>query len=176
MPPGVWGIIITAPGTASGCIFILDKPLSTARTDLGAVPPWCCLGVHRSYQNSWRSPLPGYQRGRVRDQLLYGLEGSNINGWSIACGSSLKFKGRRLQATSGKRQASSLTNIIKGSYRRDGYKESITDYRRQPKQTFKDAWMVDRFTSQRMQNRQQATAGEGLSLLRLLRHERLLCF
>ena len=45
--------------------------------------------------------LPGLT-GRVRDQRQ-GRGNSELTAyWSIACGSSLKFKGRRLQATSGK--------------------------------------------------------------------------
>ena len=74
------------------------------------------------------------------------------------------------QAASCKRQAASLTRknyCVIGVYRskKEENKGSIKNYRRQPKQALKNAWLVDRFTGQRMQDWRQAPASEGQRLL-----------
>jgi hypothetical protein len=45
------------------------------------------------------------------------------------------------------------------------YKRSFKNYRRQPEQAFKNAWLVNRPASQRMQNRLEAPEGSRVDLL-----------
>ena len=77
----------------------------------------------------------------------------------------LQANGTKQQAASCKRQAASLTrkyyNDIQDYKEMYENKRSIKNYRRLAVQAFKDAWLVDRFTCQRMQNRRQAPAVKG---------------
>ena len=77
----------------------------------------------------------------------------------------LEANGYKQQAASCKRQAASLTRKYYRTIRDYENKRSTLNYRRQPEQAFKDAWLVDRFTGQGMQDRRQASEGSGLSLL-----------
>ena len=72
----------------------------------------------------------------------------------------LVVTGRKQQAASSKLLTNKEYRIIKDY----GYKDSITNYRRQPVEAFKDAWLVDRFSGQRVQDRGQAPENTGQRL------------